>query len=275
MQKIIYMNQIQEYSSYIDQSVIDYIKESQVETFESFEKYDIIAFKWYDIRDVESESEKIMIYIDKDDLFYLCENESSYEKVQRYFSTADTNEKAMYIFFSNLLKGSIKHLEQLEDKISEVDDNIIDGIDNNNREKILNLRYEVFRLKKYYEQFSSIFEELCDNDNDLITEECLKYFKILNNRVIRITTMVSNLRDYTTQVRESYQAQIDIEQNQLIKFFTITTSIFLPLTLITGWYGMNLKMPEFNWKYGYLFVIVLCIFVSIIWMYIFKKKKWL
>lgn len=275
MQKIIYMNQIQEYSSYIDQSVIDYIKESQVETFESFEKYDIIAFKWYDIRDIESESEKIMIYIDKDDLFYLCENESSYEKVQRYFSTADTNEKAMYIFFSNLLKGSIKHLEQLEDKISEVDDNIIDGIDNNNREKILNLRYEVFRLKKYYEQFSSIFEELCDNDNDLITEECLKYFKILNNRVIRITTMVSNLRDYTTQVRESYQAQIDIEQNQLIKFFTITTSIFLPLTLITGWYGMNLKMPEFNWKYGYLFVIVLCIFVSIIWMYIFKKKKWL
>lgn len=275
MQKIIYMNQIQEYSSYIDQSVIDYIKESQVETFESFEKYDIIAFKWYDIRDVESESEKIMIYIDKDDLFYLCENESSYEKVQRYFSTADTNEKAMYIFFSNLLKGSIKHLEQLEDKISEVDDNIIDGIDNNNREKILNLRYEVFRLKKYYEQFSSIFEELCDNDNDLITEECLKYFKILNNRVIRITTMVSNLRDYTTQVRESYQAQIDIEQNQLIKFFTITTSIFLPLTLITGWYGMNLKMPEFNWKYGYLFVIGLCIFVSIIWMYIFKKKKWL
>lgn len=275
MQKIIYMNQIQEYSSYIDQSVIDYIKESQVETFESFEKYDIIAFKWYDIRDVESESEKIMIYIDKDDLFYLCENESSYEKIQRYFSTADTNEKAMYIFFSNLLKGSIKHLEQLEDKISEVDDNIIDGIDNNNREKILNLRYEVFRLKKYYEQFSSIFEELCDNDNDLITEECLKYFKILNNRVIRITTMVSNLRDYTTQVRESYQAQIDIEQNQLIKFFTITTSIFLPLTLITGWYGMNLKMPEFNWKYGYLFVIVLCIFVSIIWMYIFKKKKWL
>ena len=275
MQKIIYMNQIQEYSSYIDQSVIDYIKESQVETFESFEKYDIIAFKWYDIRDIESESEKIMIYIDKDDLFYLCENESSYEKVQRYFSTADTNEKAMYIFFSNLLKGSIKHLEQLEDKISEVDDNIIDGIDNNNREKILNLRYEVFRLKKYYEQFSSIFEELCDNDNDLITEECLKYFKILNNRVIRITTMVSNLRDYTTQVRESYQALIDIEQNQLIKFFTITTSIFLPLTLITGWYGMNLKMPEFNWKYGYLFVIVLCIFVSIIWMYIFKKKKWL
>ena len=275
MQKIIYMNQIEEYSSYIDKSVIDYIKESQVETFESFEKYDIIAFKWYDIRDIESESEKIMIYIDKDDLFYLCENENSYEKAERYFSTAETNEKAMYIFFSNLLKGSTKHLEQLEDKISEVDDNIIDGIDNNNREKILNLRYEVFRLKKYYEQFSSIFEELCDNDNDLITEECLKYFKILNNRAIRITTMVSNLRDYTTQVRESYQAQIDIEQNQLTKFFTITTSIFLPLTLITGWYGMNLKMPEFNWKYGYIFVIGLCIFVSIIWLYIFKKKKWL
>ena len=275
MQKIIYMNQIQEYSSYIDQSVIDYIKEGQIETFESFEKYDIIAFKWYDIRDIDSDSEKIMIYIDKDDLFFLCENDSLYEKTQKQFIPAETNEKAMYIFFSNLLKGSAKHLEQLEDKISEVDDDIIDQKDNNNREKILNLRYEVFRLKKYYEQFNFIFEELCDNDNDLITEECLKYFKILNNRAVRITSMVLNLKEYITQVRESYQAQIDIEQNELTKFFTVTTSIFLPLTLITGWYGMNIKIPEFNWKYGYLFVIGLCVLVAVIWLYIFKKKKWI
>ena len=59
-----------------------------------------------------------------------------------------------------------------------------------------------------------------------------------------------------------------------MKIFTLVTSIFLPLTLIAGWYGMNLQMPEFTWKYGYLFVIAVCIIVVAIWAIIFKKKGW-
>jgi len=275
MQKIIYMNQIQDYSNYIDQSVIDYINEDQIETFESFDKYDIIAFDYYDINDVSIIPAKIMVYIDSDDLFYICENNTAYEIVEKNFKNSETNEHALYLFFSNLLKGSTKRLEDLEDKISDIDDKIMEGSKDNIREKIVDLRYDVLLLKKYYEQFDSIFEELCDNNNDLISNKCLRYFKILNNRSIRLVSMIINLREYITQVRESYQAQIDIEQNELMKFFTIVTSIFLPLTLITGWYGMNLKMPEFTWEYGYLFIIVLCTFICIIWFYIFKKKKWL
>jgi magnesium transporter len=83
------------------------------------------------------------------------------------------------------------------------------------------------------------------------------------------------LWEYINQVRESYQAQIGIEQNNVMKVFTMVTSIFLPLTLIAGWYGMNLQMPEFKWKYGYLFIIATCFLVSIIWFVWFKKKKWL
>ena len=55
-----------------------------------------------------------------------------------------------------------------------------------------------------------------------------------------------------------YQAQIDIEQNNLMKFFTVVTSIFAPLTLITGWYGMNLKLPELGGvldTYTYLYSV--------------------
>lgn len=63
-------------------------------------------------------------------------------------------------------------------------------------------------------------------------------------------------------------------ENLESKVFTMVTSIFLPLTLIAGWYGMNLNMPEFGWKYGYLFVAGLCVLVVIVWLIVFKKKKW-
>ena len=59
-----------------------------------------------------------------------------------------------------------------------------------------------------------------------------------------------------------------------MKIFTLVTSIFLPLTLIAGWYGMNLKMPEFEWAYGYPFVIGGCLLTIAIWAIGFKKKGW-
>ena len=138
----------------------------------------------------------------------------------------------------------------------------------------MDMRYLLLRLKQYYEQFEEIFEELCDNDNDVISEDFLKYFEILDSRSGRLSKEVMNLREYIVQVRESYEAQIDIEQNRLMKVFTIVTSIFMPLSLIAGWYGMNLKMPEFEFEYAYPVVIGVCVLIVIIWMLIFKKKGW-
>jgi magnesium transporter len=85
---------------------------------------------------------------------------------------------------------------------------------------------------------------------------------------------VLNSRDYVSQVREAYQAQVDIDQNTIMKVFTVITSIFLPLTLLVGWYGMNLRMPEFSWDYGYPFVILLSVIVVSLCVVFFKKKKW-
>ena len=60
-----------------------------------------------------------------------------------------------------------------------------------------------------------------------------------------------------------------------MKIFTIITTIFFPLTIIVGWYGMNFaNMPELTWKYGYLYVTALSVFVVILLIIIGKKKKW-
>ena len=63
--------------------------------------------------------------------------------------------------------------------------------------------------------------------------------------------------------------------NSVMKFLTVLSSIFLPLTLVTSWYGMNFaNMPELEWQYGYIGVIGLCVAVSVVCIGIFKKKKW-
>lgn len=275
MQKVIYMQQIQEYCEYIDQSVIDYINDGQIETFESFDTYDFIAFDWYDLKNLSAPPAQIIIYLDADDIFYICENGTSYEVAKRLFSHGETNEQALYLFFCNLFKGSTAHLEALENKIAELDDDVSSRIRDGQKEKITSMRYEILKLRRYYDQLETIFEYICDNDNELVSERSLRYFEILKSRSVKLVSQLTSLREYIMQVRESYQAQIGIEQNELMKVFTMVTSIFLPLTLIAGWYGMNVQMPEFGWKYGYPFVAGLSAVVCIVWLIVFKKKKWL
>ena len=274
MQKIILRSEVEDYTKQMEVPVVTYIKEGLIETFEGFDNFSLVAFDWYDIKDTDADPSQMLIYIDADDFFVICENELSYEAAKRCFVTAATNEKAMYSFFKNMFKGDSKNLEEIEEKITDIDDTVIHNCSEEIREHILDYRYEVLRLKKYYEQFEEIFEELCDNDNGILSESELKYFEILDNRCERLLRQVMTLWEYVVQVRESYQAQIDIEQNRLMKVFTLVTSIFLPLTLIAGWYGMNLQMPEYTYKYAYPIVIGVSVLICVVWVLVFKKKGW-
>ena len=60
-----------------------------------------------------------------------------------------------------------------------------------------------------------------------------------------------------------------------MKIFTVITAIFLPLTLIVGWYGMNLQMPEFQLPYTYPIVIVVSLLIVILSVFYFKRKNWI
>lgn len=274
MQKVIYREEIPKYADYFEKPVAEYISEGLVETYEGFEKYSLVAFDWYNINDLEEEPSQILVYIDEDDLFYICENERAYEVASRNFVASTTNEKALYFFFKNLFRGDSKYIEQLEDELEELDDLTMKGEDEKTSQKIVDLRYNVLRLRKYYQQLKFMFEELCEDDTEAIGEEYMKYFEILKNRCVNLKSSIDNMWDYIIQIRSTYQAQVDIEQNHLMKVFTMVTSIFLPLTLVAGWYGMNLKMPEFEWEYGYPAMIGLCILIIVVWLIVFKKKKW-
>ena len=125
------------------------------------------------------------------------------------------------------------------------------------------------------EQLDAIMDNLILNENRLLTEEGIRHFTILASRTTRYLGNVLNLRDYVTQMREAYQAQIDIEQNNLMRLFTVITTVFQPLTLMAGWYGMNFtNMPELHWKYAYVVFIAVSVFVCITLLTIFKKKRW-
>ena len=102
----------------------------------------------------------------------------------------------------------------------------------------------------------------------------LSSLHLISNRVNRLKDESQILREYGLQVWELFQSEIAIRQNNIMKILAIVTTIFLPLTLVVGWYGMNFAhMPELSWKYGYGAVIVFSIVIVIVCIVIMKKKK--
>ena len=77
------------------------------------------------------------------------------------------------------------------------------------------------------------------------------------------------------EIWEIYQSQISIRQNDIMKILTIVTTIFLPLSLLAGWYGMNFEyMPELHWRYGYVGVLVAAVLIVTFSMILFRRKRY-
>ena len=269
---------IAEVAPYMDAKVLDYINEGQIQTFESFQTFHIIAFDWYDIAQAAAPCQQVLIYQDREDLFFFCEEDRAERRVRAIVTELQKlegdNQQLLYRFFAHLLKEDVDHLDGLEADITETEDELLTGPSRDYLDRIIAFRRELLRLKRYYEQLTSIFDELSVNDNGLLTADTVRRFVILARRAERYCAGVLNLREYVAQMREAYQAQIDIRQNDLMKVFTVVTAIFLPLTLLVGWYGMNFPMPELAWRYSYPVVAAVSAVIVVGMIVYFKKKKW-
>ena len=138
------------------------------------------------------------------------------------------------------------------------------------------IRGDLLNLRVHYEQLIDLGQELEENENGFFKEENLRYFHLFTERVVRLRDIVNGQREYVMQLRDLMQSQLDVRQNRIMTVLTVITAVFMPLTLIAGWYGMNFyNMPELTAPFGYFTVIIISILIvvaSVIW---FKWKKWL
>lgn len=184
--------------------------------------------------------------------------------------------KILYMLLDRLTSMDNIILKKIESSIAALEEQVLSGVEKDFTAEIIKLRKQLLYLKRYYEPLIDIAEDLEENENGLIDPGAIRYFKMLINRIQRLNNNVMHLRDYVTQVREAYQAQVDIKLNKTMKLFTVVTTIFLPLTLIVGWYGMNFThMPELNSIYGYPFVIGLSLAVVAVCLVYFRRHDYL
>lgn len=185
-------------------------------------------------------------------------------------------ERFLHDFLEQIVERDLSIMERYEDELHQIEDTILSSQGQGDLARVNEIRGDLRRLLIHYEQLIDMTQELEENENGFFREEKLRYIHLFMNYIMRRQSSAASLRDYTMQVRDLYDAQLEVRQNRIMTLLTVVTTIFMPLTLIAGWYGMNFRyMPELEWPLGYPAVIALSIAIVAYCLILFKRKKWL
>lgn len=261
----------------MDKKLINEVNNSIIPKLESYRDMDYIYV--YDIDSNTEKGNEYWLFLRKQGLIMICKDEN--ELKRKFLKNIEEKqlgslsiEKLLAIFLNQLVMDDVGLVRSLEEEIEQLEENILISKPKAANLEIIVMKKRLLFLRHYYEQLLEVAWDIEENDNRLINDEDMKSFGMFTGRLERITKSMVMLRDYLTQVREAYQAQEDIRLNETMEIFTVITAIFLPLTLLTSWYGMNFKyMPELEWHYGYFGVFVIAIVIVVaMWSY-FKKRN--
>ena len=176
-------------------------------------------------------------------------------------------------FMQRMIEDDVLYLSHIETKIEKMEENIGNGDSIDFFSLLTKYRQKLSELNAYYDQLTDMGELFQSGACSSLVQDAQDWDKY-THRAERLQNHVQLLRENMLQLRELYQSKQDARQNKIMGILTIVTTFFLPLTLITGWYGMNFAyMPELKWRYGYLAVIIVALIIAAGEIIYFKKKK--
>lgn len=263
----------------LDMASVEECLRRQAFTFEHHDKTDYIGI-WFLNKDKTNEAgAKYCLCAGKNRLMIMCENSGQVETVVRDLiplpSEAPVSISGLFLqFMEKAIAGHIQYHERIEDDIAALENDFLMVRKNLGPGRILVLRKKLLVFKRYYEQLQNVLDEIQETRYGLVDDDHMRVMTLYIRRIDRLLSNILVLREYVTQVRESYEAETDINLNSIMRLFTVVTVIFLPLTLLVGWYGMNLPMPEYQWSWSYPLVIALSLMIVVLTILIFRKNKW-
>lgn len=199
------------------------------------------------------------------------------EKICRAEAGAQTGALLLLLAVWNwIIAEDVPWLQKFEDRITELEDLLLESTPREFPEILMRLRREIMKFHNFYVQFLDAAENLQGAFSGSMTEAEKTGWSVFTNRLSRLHDYTENIRENLLELHELYQAQVDIRQNEIMTVLTVVTTVFLPLSLLAGWYGMNFEnIFLLNWKYGYPAVIALTAAIILLELGYFRKKGFL
>ena len=197
----------------------------------------------------------------RNDVLKICSRQTDY-----LFSVLLNSVMGNYISTISSIDDA---LEDLEEELLTITEGYDIGI------QIQALRRQYMLMKKAILPLKEQYVKLLHAENLLIHKVNRAFFNDVNDHLQFVLQTIEICRETLSSLVDLYISNNDLRMNNIMKRLTIVSTIFIPLTFLAGVWGMNYKwMPELDWRYGYLFALLVMGIIGIIVYLFFKKKNW-
>lgn len=165
-------------------------------------------------------------------------------------------------------------VDSIGDHLEDLQDEMLERADQSHLEELFKMRRELIDVHKALGPERDALFGLV-RERELVSEEAYRYFQDVGDHLARLMDTVETYREMAALAMDLYLSSASNRMNQVMKQLTIVATIFMPLTLITGIYGMNFRnLPELTWRYGYFGVLAAMGVVVIVMLTEFKRRGW-
>lgn len=174
-------------------------------------------------------------------------------------------------------------LEFLGAELEALEDRMIANADHSVLHTVHALRRQIILLRRAVWPQREVINNLLREEDTWITEPVRLYLRDCYDHTVQIMDLVESYRDTSASLHDLYLSSASMRMNDIMRLLTIIATIFIPLTFISGIYGMNFAsesdspwaMPELRWSFGYPAVLLLFLLIVAAMLIWFRRKRWL
>ncbi len=181
-----------------------------------------------------------------------------------------------YVLIDIIVDNYFIVIEKVGEEIENIEDVLIKNPEPETLQQIYGLKRSSIELRKSIWPIREVINKLQREQSNLIEDEMQIYLRDIYDHIFRISDLLDNYRDIIFGMLDMYLSSVSNKMNDIMKVLTMISTIFIPLSFLAGFYGMNfVYIPEFSTPFAYPLIIFIMIIIALSMVWFFRKKKWI
>ncbi len=181
-----------------------------------------------------------------------------------------------HVIIDDVVDNYTPLLDALDTMIDSLEDEVFQKPSQDTMHRILNLKRNIMSIRRIAMYQREMLNRLSRGEFELITQDEMIYYRNVYDHLVRMADVTDSYRDVVSGLLDAYLSVTSNKLSQVMKVLTIISTIFLPLSVITGFFGMNFDfIPGLHWEHGHTATTVFMAAVAVIMLWWFRKKRWI
>ena len=271
-------------------AIDDALQETHVPRLDDWDAYLYIVFNYINMQPNgdtwETEIDELDIFLGKN--YIVTHHDHPISAVDEAWVVCERDERnvqegpdhILYRIADNLMANYMPIVEKIDDAIDQIEDQVFEHPSPQTLQRLLAIKRALVAMRRIIIPQREVLNKLARDDYPIIDQKDQVFFRDIYDHLVRLHDLNESLRDLVGSVLDTYLSVVNNRMNEVMKTLTVITTIFMPLTFVTGFFGMNFFEPPgtlTEWTanpffYGTLAGILILPVIMYIWM---RRRTWL